>query len=86
MPKGFGSIPAAIHTTRMPTVHRKMVCALAVILKEGKGTVFEELKFYVLSHYQVINLIVLSLRKEEECNCHLGLQVFYLITLVPGCQ
>lgn len=86
MPKGFGSVPAAIHTTRMPAVHRKMVCALAAIWKEEKGIVFEGLKFYALSHYQVINLIVLSLRKEEECNCHLVLQVFYLITLVPGCQ
>lgn len=86
MPKGFASVPAAIHTTRMPIVHRKMVCALAVIQKEGKGTVSEGLKFYVLSHYQGIKLIDLSLRKEEECNCQFELQVFYLITSVPGCQ
>lgn len=69
MPKGFGSVSAAIHTTRKPTVHRKMVCVLAVIQKEGKGTGFGGLKFDVLSHYQVIKLIVLSLRKGEDCNC-----------------
>lgn len=86
MPKGFGSVPAAIHTTRMPIVHGKMICAPAVIQKEGKGAVFEGLKFYVLCHYQGIKLVVLSLRKEEECNCQFVLQVFYLITLVPGCQ
>lgn len=86
MPKDLGSVPAAIHTTRMSIVHRKMVCALAVIQKKGKGTVFEGLKFYVLSHYQGIKLMVLSLRKKEECNCQFALQVFYLITLVPGCQ
>lgn len=67
----LGSVPAAVHTTRMPTVCRPMVCGLAAIEREGKGTVFEGLRFYALSHYQIITLIFVLSRKEEECNCQL---------------
>lgn len=75
---GFGSVSAAIHTARKPIVDkkRKMVCALAMIQKVGKGTVFEGLKFYVVTHCQVIKLIVLSLKKEEDCNCQYVLKSF----------